>query len=95
MYLFGGHRRIPLDLSLDITGTETLQLNDYVKKFKDRMKDAFRMAKDASDRARRKKKVSYDLKVRGAKIEVGDNVLVKILAFYGKHKITDRWEEHP
>lgn len=56
MYLFGGHPRIPLDLSLDITGTETFQLNDYVKKVKDRMKDAFRMATDAADKARRKKR---------------------------------------
>ena len=35
----------------------------------------------------------YDLKVRGATLEVGDHVLVKTLAFDGKRKLADRWEE--
>ena len=36
---------------------------------------------------------SYYLKVRGAVIEPGDRVLVTILAFDGKHKLADRWED--
>lgn len=33
--------------------------------------------------------------MRGNNIEVGDRVLVKILAFDGKHKLSNEWEEHP
>jgi hypothetical protein len=28
-------------------------------------------------------------------LQVGDRVLVKVVAFDGKHKIADRWEDHP
>ena len=43
------------------------------------------------DRERQKK--NYDRKVKHVKIEVGDKVLVKRLAFDGKHKIQDKFEE--
>lgn len=54
------------------------------------MKDAFRIAKDVADRTRKKQTEGYNLKARGARIDIGDRVLVKILAFKGKHKIMDR-----
>ena len=34
----------------------------------------------------------YDLKCRGATLDVGDLVLVKQTAWKGRHKIKDRWE---
>lgn len=93
--MFGRHPRIPIDLALNVSGKDFKSLNDYVKNLKTRMKDAFRIAKDVADRARKKQKEGYDLKARGARIDIGDRVLVKILAFEGKHKIMDRWEEKP
>lgn len=33
--------------------------------------------------------------MKGATIDVGDRVLVKKVAFEGKHKIADRWEDEP
>lgn len=39
--------------------------------------------------------MDYDTKVKGATIDVGDRVLVKKVAFDGKHKIADRWEDEP
>ena len=42
-----------------------------------------------------KKKSGYDKKVRGAILQSGDRVLVKIVAFDGKHRIADTWEEEP
>ena len=33
----------------------------------------------------------YDLKAKAAKLDIGGRVLVKILAFDGKHKIADKW----
>ena len=35
------------------------------------------------------------MKTRGATVQTGDRVLVKALAFDGKHKLADRWEEDP
>lgn len=37
----------------------------------------------------------YDTKIRGAVVETRDRVLVRIVAFEGKHKIADRWKEEP
>ena len=34
----------------------------------------------------------YDLKCRGAALDVGDLVLVKQTAWKGRHEIQDRWE---
>ena len=51
------------------------------------------MAEKAFKIAQQRQKAGYDLKVRGATLEVGDRVLVKNLAFDGKHKLADRWEE--
>lgn len=46
------------------------------------------------DKAKWKQKQQYDKKERGAKAEVGDRVLVKILAYKeGKHKSADKYEE--
>jgi len=33
--------------------------------------------------------------VRGGVSEIGDRSLVKIVAFHGKHKLSDKWEEEP
>ena len=33
--------------------------------------------------------------MRGAEIQTGDRVLVKIVTFEGKHKISDEWEDEP
>jgi hypothetical protein len=42
-----------------------------------------------------KQKKNYNRKVRGAILNNGDRVLVKIVAYDGKHKITDRWKSEP
>lgn len=37
----------------------------------------------------------YDQKAKGVGLREGDRVLVKVVAFDGKHKIADRWEDTP
>ena len=53
------------------------------------------MAQKNSRKSQERRKDHYDKKVRGATVQVGDRVLVKIVAFDGRHKIADRWEEDP
>ena len=48
-----------------------------------------------ADKARKKQKANFDTKMRGTVIGPGDRVLVKIVAYDGKHKIADRWESEP
>lgn len=46
-------------------------------------------------KAKEKQKQQYDKKVRGVQLQIGDKVLVKILAHKeGKHKLADKYEEN-
>ncbi|KAH3897233.1 hypothetical protein DPMN_021419 [Dreissena polymorpha] len=45
------------------------------------------------DKAKFKQKPVYDRKAKAANLEIGDKVLIKIIAFKGKHKIADKFEE--
>ncbi len=40
-----------------------------------------------------KQKKSYDYKIRGAHLLPGDRVLVKVMAFDGRHKLVDKWTD--
>ena len=93
--MFGRDPRLPVDLTfgLDSTDTDNVSLTKYVENLRSRLKASFELANAAADKARVKQKRHYDQKVRGAGIEVGDRVLVKIVAFDGKHKLSDKWEE--
>lgn len=62
---------------------------------KERLSKAYQLAEEAANKAREKQKQMYDTKVRGANISIGDKVFVRILAFDGKHKLSDKWEEEP
>ncbi|VDI30104.1 Hypothetical predicted protein [Mytilus galloprovincialis] len=57
---------------------------------------AYTVASEASKKSQLRQKEGYDTKVRGATIQKGDRVLVKIVAFgEGKHKLADKWEHDP
>ncbi|VDI31358.1 Hypothetical predicted protein [Mytilus galloprovincialis] len=63
------------------------------------MQERLRKAYDTATRnifaAQKRQKTHYDQKVKGAVLKPGDRVLVKTLAFDGKHKLADRWEDDP
>ena len=40
-------------------------------------------------------KANYDLKVRAATLDEGDRVLIRQLAFKGRHKISGKWDKDP
>ena len=92
--MFGREPRLPIDLAF---GIELNKGNDsllhYTHSLREKIKHSCEMAAKASEIAQQRQKAGYDLKVRGATLEVGDRVLVKTLAFDGKHKLADRWDE--
>nr|KAG5712759.1 hypothetical protein BaRGS_029814 [Batillaria attramentaria] len=92
--MFGREPRLPVDTVFGLGQTEEgVPLTKYVQQLKNRLETAYELALRAADRARQKQKRTYDQKVRGAEIRVGDRVLVKKFAFDGKHKLADKWEE--
>ena len=64
---------------------------EYITDLQKNVQEAFEKVQKNADKARQKQKSVYDLKAKAAKLEIGDRVLVKILAFDGKHKIADKW----
>lgn len=98
--MFGRQPRLPVDISFGLDNTkqtngEKQPMSSYVSDLKNRLEKAHEIALKATKTAQEKQKTCYDKRVRGNNIEVGDRVLVKILAFDGKHKLSNEWEEHP
>ena len=92
--MFGREPNLPIDLAFGLTSEAVRQpQSKYVQELRQRLVEAYKLASEAADTARRKQKEGYDLKARGATIELGDKVLVRVVAFDGKHKIADRWED--
>lgn len=94
--MFGRQPRLPIDLLLNSPGESQEQSHSkYVETLKRNLQNAYRVASAEADRARLKQKETYDTRARCGTIEVGERVLVKILAHDGKHKLADRWELVP
>ena len=94
--MFGRKPKLPIDsmfANTYITSTASKNTKDYIHDLKNRMQDTQRVVKEHSDKARMKQKVQFDKKAKASKLSLGDKVLVKILAFEGKHKIADKFEE--
>nr|KAG5705225.1 hypothetical protein BaRGS_011251 [Batillaria attramentaria] len=92
--MFGRDPRLPVDLVFGLGQTaDSVPLSKYVENLRSRLRSSYELATAAADKARAQQKKGYDRKTRGAGIEVGDRVLVKIVVFDGKHKIADKWEE--
>ena len=64
---------------------------EYITDLQKNIQEAFEKVQKNADKACQKQKSVYDLKALAAKLEIVDRVLVKILAFDGKHKIADKW----
>jgi transposase InsO family protein len=94
--MFGRQARLPIDIALGIGDqSDDIDLPKYVDSLRKRLKEAYKIATRHADAARKKQKSNFDLRIRGALIEPGDRVLVKKVAFEGKHKIADHWESEP
>jgi hypothetical protein len=91
--MFGRQPKLPIDLAFGlITEKERKPHTKYIQEIRERLVQAYKLASEASIKAQTKQKEGYDLRTRGAIIEPGDSVLVRIVAFDNKHKISDRWE---
>ena len=95
LLLFGREPKLPIDAAFGINKDvpNSQSYSEYVTDLQNRIKESFEVVNRNANKAREKQKAYYDLKARAAKLELGDRVLVKVLAFDGKHKIADKWSE--
>ena len=67
-------------------------LSHNVIKLKQRLNFAYKRAWAMSQKQAQKYKLSYDIKVKGTQLQIDDLVLVKRVAWKGRHKIQNKWE---
>ncbi|MCG8034843.1 MAG: DDE-type integrase/transposase/recombinase, partial [Candidatus Thiodiazotropha taylori] len=96
--MFGRHPRLAIDAFLGLSPDTLSAANhtDYVRKLRQRLAFAYKMAQEAAKQSSAKHKRYYDLKVRSSgALHPGDRVLVKNVGLRGKQKLADRWERQP
>ncbi len=90
----GREHRLPVDLAfgLDINHKKQPR-SKYVKELRDRLRQSYKLAHKAANDTRKRQKKYYDTKARCYFVHTGDRVLVRVVAFDGKHKLSNKWEE--
>lgn len=92
--MFGRQPRLPIDLCFGINpkGHNSKTHTQYVCELKRRLRYAYQLAIQNSEKRQLMNKARWDKKVTAAAVDVGDRVLVKNVNIRRKHKIADRWE---
>ena len=95
--MFGRHPRLAMDAFLGLTSNSEVAKSkqDYSDKLKDRLKFAYKKAREQAKKAGEKYKQYYDRKVRHAILETGDRVLIRNVRLEGQQKLADKWQKHP
>ncbi|XP_069129186.1 uncharacterized protein [Argopecten irradians] len=75
------------------TNQQSQSVSDYGRNLWERVREAYRIASEHTQKSKEKQKKYNDRKTRGAVIQEGDRVMVKRVAWDGKHKIANRWED--
>ena len=93
--MFGREPRLSVDVCLGLKGLDSniVTETEYIKQLQDQLAYAYKLASHSQSKSSSTQKRNYDSKVRGTCLKVGDRVLVKKVAFKGKHKIEDKWEK--
>ena len=93
--MFGRQPRLPIDFEMGLpvdTLGDNCSKTRYVQKLKQRLNFAYKKAKEMSQKQAQKYKSSYDKKIKGSQLTENDIVLVKRVAWKGRHKIQNKWE---
>ena len=96
--MFGWHPKLAIDAFLNLdhqVPDKPLSHQNYVDKLKKRLNFAYSVARSNVQKNSSRHKDNYDSKVRFSKLEIGDRVLVRLVAKTGKCKLSDKWEKDP
>ena len=95
LLMFGRQPRLPIDFEMGLpvnTLGDNCSKTRYVQNLKQRLNFAHKKAKEMSQKQAQKYKSSYDRKIKGSQLIENDIVLVKRVAWKGRHKIQNKWE---
>ncbi|VDI57526.1 Hypothetical predicted protein [Mytilus galloprovincialis] len=77
------------------SGSPVKDHKTYVSNLEKRLKFAYKTAANVAEKASKRHKTRYDLKVRHSNLQKGDRVLLKKVGFKGKHKLQNKWDRDP
>ncbi|KAI7814030.1 hypothetical protein IRJ41_006648 [Triplophysa rosa] len=95
--LFGREARLPIDVRFGtvLEGENARTYQKYVETLKTDLQKAYQLASENALKNHQRNKHRYDKKVTCQGVEPGDRVLIRNLAFSGKHKLEDKWNSSP
>ena len=93
--MFGRKPKLPIDATFEKAREDNIarSAHEYIEDLRERIEKTRHIVQKHMDKAKSKQKSYYDKKAKAVTINKGDKVLVKKLAFEGKHKIQDKFEE--
>ena len=97
LLMFGREPRLPIDLALGLPDFQEGKGGHakFIDNLRNTLKDSYQLASQEASKAATRQKTTYDRHARAGAVRVGDRVLVRILAYEGKHKIANKWEPEP
>ena len=95
--MFGREPRLPIDLAPGLPDFQEGKGGHakFIENLRNTLKDSHQLASQEASKAATRQKTTYDRHARAGAVRVGDRVLVRILAYEGKHKIANKWEPEP
>ena len=85
--MFGRDPKLPIDILLG----RHQENDDWVTSHARVLKDAYRKAGERIEREAKSRKERYDTHAIAGPLRVGEQVLLRMHAFRGRHKIADKW----
>lgn len=95
--MFGRMPKLPIDIQFGLTSDEAEEesYSVYVDELRKSLKYSWDLAEKTRAVGACHSKKLYDRWSRGAVLKEGDRVLVKLVAFDGKHKLAYHWDPNP
>jgi transposase InsO family protein len=92
--MFGRQPLLAVDVYLGLQSPGGTQADyvQYVKDLRAKLDYTYKLATANATKTATRDARYYDQGARESRLQVGDLVLVKVVAFTGKHKLSDRWE---
>ena len=88
--------RLPVDLVLGVEpDVKEISYPAFVSNLKDRLRVAYELVikQSKTRQSQEEQKERYDQRIHGSALCIGDRVLVQNVAFTGKHKLADHWQQ--
>jgi hypothetical protein len=86
---------VDIEFGLNRHNERSGSITKYEDNLTERLRKSYQLASEAISKSQERQKDNYDLKSRGVVLEVADRILLRVVAFDGRHKLAEKWEEDP